>query len=371
MAVIGIITESDIQGGHVKWTSIMYAFSESLLEVSVSDGSGTVTARFPTGGRDASGDFDEWYTETRTPDANGKAWFNASPYIRAYFGGVEKMPLPDMTGAVGNTLYDGDWTFEVQVGGNTAFRAERDVTAAWASFGFEDTYTGERHLLWNVNLPMTVDVFATKISAAADYGTSKDMNLGSGPGWFPAWRVPVRSLVAAVPDLLVEAVAGNAFRYRNGVVEDGQTQDILFVCDFRKPEDGVYLRWLDRFGRMCYRMFTKGREALEVKHDNSYVRISEDYFRNNPALIGTQSFGDRVYADVAAVRTLTIGDEWVDRFELAEVLGLAQSMFVEMFADDVWYRVNVVPASFSYDMKDELNRFSVTVQVPVTGAQWI
>lgn len=369
MAVVGITTEMDIAGGHVKWCSIMYAFSASMIEVSADDADAKVVVSYPTGHRDeATGEYDAWWEEERTC-RNGKAWFDASAFVRAYFRDREKMPLPGSS-VVENPLYEADWAFKVQVGDNVEYGVQ-DVTAAWGAYGFWDSLTAERHLLWNPNLPMTVDVFATRLDAVGDYdGMQSSAALGSGKGWLPAWRVPVSQLsVGGYPDLLMEVAAGNAFEYKDGRVEDGGMQDILFVMDFRQPDEGYYLRWLDRFGRMCYRMFAKGKRSLTVAHENGYVRISEDYFRNNPVMVDGHSGGNRIYADVSVVETLTMGDEWIDNYELGEVMGLMQSMYVEMWRDGAWYRVNVVPGSFSCDMNDELHRFGLTVQLPALASQ--
>lgn len=364
MAAVDVRTEVDVAGGHVKWCAIMYAFVPSVIEVAADEADAKVVVSYPTGHRDdTTGDYDEWWTEERTC-RNGKAWFDASAFVRAYFRDVEKMPLPSMSIAE-NPLYDADWAFKVQIGGDAEYGIQ-DVTAAWGAYGFWDSLTAERHLIWNPNMPMTIDVFATRLDAIGDYdGQQSAVALGSGGGWLPAWRVPMSQLaVGGYPDLLMEMTAGDAYEYKNGRAEDGRRQDILLVMDFRKPDEGYYLRWLDRFGRMCYRMFSKGKRSLTVSHENGYVRTPDDLFLANPAIVDGHSGGNMIYADVSAAETLTMGDEFVDNFEISEVMGLMQSMYVEMLVDGAWYRVNVVPSSFTYDLNDEKHRFGLAVHLP-------
>lgn len=147
-----------------------------------------------------------------------------------------------------------------------------------------------------------------------------------------------------------------------------EEQYITIYPDTRK--EGVYLRWLDKFGRICYRLLQQANKTLQVAANNSFsveADYSIGYFN---AVKGHP--GDSEYAINTAQQTLKLGEQMCDKYAIQELMSLAASQFVQMYVNNggnkMWLRVNVVPGS--YTLKGStLQEFSITIKLPKESIQ--
>lgn len=114
---------------------------------------------------------------------------------------------------------------------------------------------------------------------------------------------------------------------------------------------GVYLRWIDGYGRYCHWLFRKGEVTTDVSDTGQVKR------RNTGTDFGVRRTGKEVGQSVEVCAPLVDGDT----FDF--LLGVVASPVVDMYSDGGWVCVNVDGGSLVRE-RSELQDFIIEVVLP-------
>lgn len=114
--------------------------------------------------------------------------------------------------------------------------------------------------------------------------------------------------------------------------------------------DGIYLRWIDVYGRYCYWLFRKGDVKTGVEDAGVIKR------RNTGTDFGTRRTEKKVKQSVEVCAPLVDGET----FDF--LLGVAASPVVDMYADGEWVSVNVDGGDIVRE-RSELQDFIINVSL--------
>lgn len=136
-------------------------------------------------------------------------------------------------------------------------------------------------------------------------------------------------------------------------------------------EDGVYLRWINRHGHICYWLFEKGAEKFNIEEKGEFMR--------NNLLSWNQEYG---YSGSAGRRmSYTRQDSFalcaplVTRETWDFLLDIATSPIVDMYTgldtDDkpTWRSVTLQAGSYTKEMRTPLQDFVINVSLSETPTQ--
>lgn len=160
---------------------------------------------------------------------------------------------------------------------------EYDIFCIWGALkiGGQEVYNAHRTLTWYKNFPFTFGMYSNgggSILISKDGVADRFINLGEQG----VWNIPMLATDNARNFFLVMDCTGQfvemtfdrtfdmTFRYSGGGVK---TEKIRINVD--DSEEGVYLRWVDRFGFFNYHLFKRGNEKRKT--------TAGEYMQNNLA----------------------------------------------------------------------------------------
>lgn len=115
--------------------------------------------------------------------------------------------------------------------------------------------------------------------------------------------------------------------------------------------EGVYLRWVDKYGVFRYWLFRRGNVTTAVSNDGKIVR------KNTGTDFGKRRTSKKVNEKVEICAPL------VNSQEFGFLLGVAASPVVDMYSDGEWYPVEIEGGDIVKE-RSELQDFVVSVVLP-------
>lgn len=307
---------------------------------------------------------------------HGKAYIDAREVVQSLF---DTEALAEISysqasrSAVGRRL-----SFELEItlaNGNTRTftqqNGEYDFFAIWGALriGGQEVYNAHRTLTWYKNFPFTFGMFSNgggSVLLSKDGVANRFVNLSERG----VWNIPLVATDNARDFYLVHDCTGQfvevtfdstfdmTFRYSGGGV---RTEKIRINVD--DSDEGVYLRWIDRFGFFNYHLFKRGNEKRKT--------TAGEYIQNNLAAYdmsyGYQgSFGRRQKFErkdeLAICAPLVDSDMWDILFDITT------SPIVDVFAGydegaPRWMSVTVNGGSFT-KTGASLQDFELSINLP-------
>lgn len=120
--------------------------------------------------------------------------------------------------------------------------------------------------------------------------------------------------------------------------------------------DGIYIRWIDRFGVYRYWLFRQGEASASIKANGEFVR------KNTGTDYGKRMTAKEVSTEVEVCAPLVDGDTF--NF----LLGCASSPVVDMYDNGEWVNVNVADSDIVRE-RAELQDFIINIMLPDTIIQ--
>ena len=248
---------------------------------------------------------------------NGAAYVDMRECVQGLFGNLGSSLG---YGSKSKSDYAVTMTYSVRAassgGTYTTLLSSGSTLFVWGGLHVGETWMERRGATWFRGLPFFVDVYASGSTTCSisGGGASQSVSLGSKG----LWHVPLSASTFATAKVVTLSVSSKTYRV---MVED---------CT-----EGAYLRWLDRWGRICHYLFKKGADTREVKES--------DYRRNNLAAwtengwSGWNGHRDRK----SRSQRLKIGASLVDGDTYEMLCDLVSSPMVEMLVNSAWVSVRV------------------------------
>lgn len=265
----------------------------------------------------------------------------------------------------------------------TAYEQDRPLSEisfstffVWAALVVGETYNGFRTLTCFRGFPFSIDVYSDlegSIKLENDQGYSSDV------------QIPEKGIYNV---MLPNDLANSYTLYDTSGILAETTFDKTFDFTFLKVvsigskkravinivdgcDDGVYLRWVDRHGHICYWLFEKGAEKFTIDEGGRFLR--------NNLLDWDQQYG---YSGAATRRqsytrqdTIPLCAPLVSRETWDFLLGISSSPIVDMFIgydsndNPRWQSVVVQAGSYTKEMRTPLIDFTITISIPETPLQ--
>ena len=275
-------------------------------------------------------------TKTVEHDAfNGSAYVDMREYVQGFFS------LSSSPGyaSKSKSAYAVVVSYEVRARTGSTYMAILDNASTMFVWGYLDAgevWNERRNYTWFRGYPFFVDVYASASQTCAITGNGETLNVSlTSKG---IWHVPLSALAFEGASMATLTCGGKTYTAR---IED---------C-----EKGVYLRWLDRHGRVCHWLFREGTDAREIS--------ASGYLRPNLAALG--DFGWSGWSGHRDQKTrqkrLTIGAPFVDSDTFEMMCDLVSSPWVEvMLPSEDWLSVRVESGTVKKS-KAVLQEFECTV----------
>ena len=153
-------------------------------------------------------------------------------------------------------------------------------------------------------------------------------------------------------------------RIENGEEKSDEFRLLTLVPDPARPQDGTYLRWLNRRGEVSYWLFTNSQLRTSTAVDQSFTR----YYADDITLLQGSSYVNPQKADYREARELVLGAVGLSRDEYDDLCDLATSPLVERLLPNVPEEDTEVDVVYSGG--DAATQTSVQVEsgADVTGA---
>lgn len=353
-----------------------YIFTPAIVRVEsskVEEGSIAVTI--------TSADTGAAYTETREfSKSDNTAIFDVSRLMQIAFGDAPKMKYDDILGVSDFAKRLGIKIVHHNSSGSTNL-VNDTILGIWGVAFVDDSTKSNITRRWFWHYPFTVDFLSDKaqrffiVNINADEFTSSPRS--SDP--FRMHSVGLREINDGGNELSKSAAvyvsSTNAIAIDKGIA---QTTMQVYTIKPDASTDGVFLRWIDAKGRVCYYLLKEIGKTTEVGA-TSWVRhdiMQTDIYDNmvNYAMNERRSY--------SSVTTRNLGVRMVDKDTFDFLLGLTTSPIVEVFdgyeeftndwlpeatLDDIcsatpmWHRVSVVASTIERSDKD-LQDFAVVIQ---------
>ena len=120
-------------------------------------------------------------------------------------------------------------------------------------------------------------------------------------------------------------------RIERGTETSEDFRTVTMVPDYRKPNEGTYLRWLNRRGEVSYGLFTNSQIRTASSVNNSFSR----YYSNDPSEPVAGAYTNAQKTDYTEVREMVIGAVGLSYDEYQDMCDLATSPLVERLMPDV------------------------------------
>lgn len=303
----------------------------------------------------------------------GKAYIDAREVVKSLFD-MEMLADIDYSEAkVSSAGIDVQFYFDaVWEGGSMSSQTAYSFFCIWGALkiGGQEVYNAPRTLTWYKNFPFTFGVYANgggSVLISKDGVADRFVNLPERG----VWNIPMLSMDNAKDFYIVHDCSGQfvemtfdftfdlTFRYSGGGV---MTEKIEINVD--ESDEGVYLRWIDRFGFFNYYLFKKGNESRKT--------TAGEYMQNNleayDMSYGYQgSFGRRQKFE--RKDSLAICAPLVDSGMWDVLFDMATSPIIDMFAGydeggkPRWMSVTVNSGTFT-KTGASLQDFEVTINMP-------
>lgn len=328
---------------------LAFAFNPFLVIAKLDAGLKSIAVTIKCGDTTASVSYDAF---------NGTAYADLREFLQSLFDGVQfgvdytaESKLTDLGKAVDFTVVctaaDDDAT-------TTTFTFTTFVI--WGALQPGETYNDLRTVTYFVGFPFTFGIYTDgggTLIYKRDGVPSAYVTLPDAQGVYnikiPSALLPLRYFdVCTFDGQLTLATFDNTFDMTFHASGNGTSTKKLRINVVKGIDDGVYLRWVDRFGFYCYYLFKRGDQTRQTA-------VSDNFLRNN-LLDYNQEYGYQMGAGNRHVKQRA--DTWalcapnVDADQYDALQDLTTSPVVDMlrgYDDDgapKWVAVNIEAGSF-------------------------
>lgn len=329
--------------------------------------------------------------ESRELGTNGVAMFDVSRMMQIAFGDVGLLPPDQGTMNYFDARYHISLQF-VGVSGMVTI-AEHDVLGIWGSSFYNEPKRAE-NLTWFTKYPFSFS-FVGQVGApyvqlhiSSDSGSSAITTSSGALVKFPVYTTRISG------NLLADVDSIRLSSYQVTSPENDTLTGAPIYVNIRKDcsTNGVYLRWVDHWGYICYYLFEEiGQEVAyeseswnrydTMRTDSSELVLMNDMYLLNDAMRTKRSF--------SSTKTRSLGVKLIDEEQHTFLMSILSSPIVEVFdgydgysldslqdmpAEEIveaipkWHRVQVVASKVEKGRKP-LNDFSVVIQEPTLEYQ--
>lgn len=337
-------------GGTISYPDeIAFAFNPFVIEL-VNTKKGDVTIDVT----DLSND--RMYSDKR-PYYGDKFSVDLSKYIQLLFDRPEY-------GSVGERLVNTSINVLVDVKEDSTIYTF-NVVCVWGYIEVGETFNGSRKVRWFKNFPQTLSLFVP-------VGTELQYRYNQG-----GYQKYEGEEVNAINHILIglsfpTGTESGAFKVVGGDVSS--VWDYTFDHSFSKRsayetiinikaddcQEGVFLRWVDRFGFYQYWLFKPSEYTYDGKSDGEKIISNE--------LLNIRHYEFGRYQGRENERTIRMGASMLDKEEAEMVVGIIQSPLVSMWSNKAWIPVNVSDGS-SKLTSEHLQDVEITVELPELKTQ--
>lgn len=241
-----------------------------------------------------------------------------------------------------------------------------------------ESYISERHLRYKPGYPFSVwmdDTTDTIIAGMFEMTAIKD-DVKTQPYFLkvdfvtqePSHNITDITSTTGIPNRSLLLIIPNANDYQPSGNSVG-SQKILITTD-TTTQRVVYLRYLNHKGQLCYFPFQKITQTEKVTQNDGFVKyaVTRDYVERGTA--EKWAIGNASYLQSAVTTTIACGAYHLDSYEVAEVLDVLSSPFVDLYCGkdsagvQLWQRVNVVAGSESVNLKKDINDIDFSITLP-------
>ena len=219
----------------------------------------------------------------------------------------------------------------------TSVLSNANTMFVWGYLEPDETWNGRRTYTWFRGYPFFVDVYASasQTCTISGGGTSQSVTLGSKG----LWHVPLSASAFAAASVVTLSCGG-----------------MTYTINADDCGEGVYLRWLDRHGRICHYLFRSGADRREIEADDGYFRPNLSAWDDS----GWSGWNGHREQKTRSKR-LTIGAALVDSDTYEMLCDLASSPMVEMMRfDEDWMAVRIDDGNWQKS-KAALQEFECTI----------
>jgi len=300
---------------------------------------------------------------TRTLSAyayNGKVQMDAQSVVRLFFDQAVQPVGSELAESRRAVTMRCTWTLTTEAGDTESDYF--DCLVIWgATKAGGENFNTNRKAIYYPNYPLTVSVYTdTHAAIVVSQRGETDTVLSVTPQRI--YDIPITAAgsvhLADTDTTIFDDTFDDTFA---GVLIGDKLIEIEEGCDI---EDGVYLRWYDRHGFLCHRLFERG--TLQVKVSTTPTRRDDllqwdDIYRYQGSA-GTRQSATR--EDVIPVcATLVDKETW------ETLCDLATSPAVDMYVNGGWVAVNILAATYQRDHKDILQDWACQVVMPEINIQ--
>lgn len=384
-------TEGPIRAASILTPSspLWFIYSPQPVIVEIADGE---TEGIPVSFTVTSNETGASYTETRDTH-NGKASIDVSRIMQILTKDVETVFDRPEEEAVDTSFY-----YEIVVSYEDADGVQYEMArfseqeGVYGALDAGESYGNTVHRRLWVNFPQTFGIrrASTGLKVIRPINATPSVNKANKAGY-------ALNYIKLLTDLHQESTVEDVTRYIetdkiitswDAVVQSGSASTTTYRIievrpDYSKPDDGIYLRWLDRSGETCSWLFRKSKLSTKTTLRDSFSRY---YSGDLTAPTRYSRLVNPLRAEYAEARELTVGDDCVSSEEFDALVSLATSPLVEMLVSGsaapssapallkdrlyppyVWQRVNIVPGTFARsDRRDtpKLHSIEFVIELP-------
>lgn len=240
-----------------------------------------------------------------------------------------------------------------------------ETSCIWGSIEPGETFNAGRTVRWFKNFPQTLSVFIPS-------GTELQYRYNQG-GYQKYEGEKVGAINHLVIGLSLPSGAQNgAFRVIGGETSSvwdytfdntfaaNPTYETIIYINADECDDGVFLRWVDRFGFYQYWLFKQADLTYEGKADGEKVTFRE--------LISARHYTLGRYQGRTVERKMRVGTSMLNKGEAEMIAGITQSPLASMWNNKTWIPVNVSDGSVKLT-SEHLQDIEITVELPELKTQ--
>jgi hypothetical protein len=240
-----------------------------------------------------------------------------------------------------------------------------NVVCVWGYIEVGETFNASRKVRWFNNFPQTLSLFIP---------TGTELQYRYNLGGYQKYE---GEEVNAINHILIglsfpTGTESGAFKVVGGDVSSvwDDTFDHTFAANPAYEtiievkaddcEEGVFLRWVDRFGFYQYWLFQPSEYTYDGKSDGEKIVSIE--------LVNVRHYEFGRYQGRENERTIRMGASMLDKEEAEMIVGVIQSPLVAMWSDGAWIPVNVSDGDVKLS-SEHLQDVEITVELPELKTQ--
>lgn len=291
---------------------------------------------------------------------NGKATFDLQAIARTMFD-------TSQFGTIHQTDNNLIKTIQITSGNET-----KNIPLIWGALQIGETYTQTKTLTYFKHLPFTLPLYlaAAKTVRRRYDKTQYTNHINLQPG---KYNLPVGNDINPQDKVVFRIDSGDegVFDYTfDHTFRKISKNTIIITLQVNQSTDGIYLRWINKYGEYNYYLFNPGITAGEIK--NTTIDIAE--------YITTIQYTQGYHPGTAhpqakqAQQTIKLSAPLIDKDTRTFLQTLPESPVVHLFngyTDDntaLWTGVNIAPQTTAYD-STPLQDFECTLILPETFTQ--